>query len=210
MLRDENMSSICNVIPIIDYNIIFKFHEESHMMKIVISDRKFKIWFKTIDELDIWRSVSYYYYTCFYFKTIYDMAENNIKEKIDDKIVPVLISEECVSNVNKNVQINRDIKLKNDEHLKGVSESYEKKIEMLQEKFREVIEIKEELTRLCGNESHANKNDEKNKFCREIDGDIKEGSSYNPPEYYQEYFNDVKNSMKRSNDTIKSNKSSPI
>jgi len=51
------MTSICNVIPIIDYNIIFEFKEELLEMRILTADRKYKIWFKSIDELDVWRSV---------------------------------------------------------------------------------------------------------------------------------------------------------
>jgi protoheme IX farnesyltransferase len=51
------MTSICNVIPIIDYNIIFEFKEELLEMRILTVDRKYKIWFKSIDELDVWRSV---------------------------------------------------------------------------------------------------------------------------------------------------------
>lgn len=51
------MQNICNVIPIMHCNILFHFDENELEMKIRLTNRKYLIFFKSIDELQIWRSV---------------------------------------------------------------------------------------------------------------------------------------------------------
>jgi hypothetical protein len=56
------MKQICNVIPITPLFILFYFEEENMKMKIKLNTREYCIFFKTIDELQIWRSVNIYLY----------------------------------------------------------------------------------------------------------------------------------------------------
>lgn len=58
IFKDESMNKICNVIPIIHCNILFNFNEQNLKMKIRLTTRKYVLIFKTIDELQIWRSVN--------------------------------------------------------------------------------------------------------------------------------------------------------
>lgn len=52
------MTEICSVIPILHCNILFNFDEKCLQMKIKLINKKYNIVFKSIDELQIWRSVN--------------------------------------------------------------------------------------------------------------------------------------------------------
>jgi hypothetical protein len=51
------MSHICNVIPILHCNILFHFDEQNLKLKIRLPSRKYIFYFKSIDELQLWRTV---------------------------------------------------------------------------------------------------------------------------------------------------------
>jgi hypothetical protein len=51
------MSHICNVIPILHCNILFHFDEQNLKLKIRLTSRKYIFYFKSIDELQLWRTV---------------------------------------------------------------------------------------------------------------------------------------------------------
>jgi len=51
------MDVICNVIPIVNFNVVFEFFVETYKMEIYVADRKYKIWFRSVDEFQIWQCV---------------------------------------------------------------------------------------------------------------------------------------------------------
>lgn len=70
--KDEVMSELCSIMPIIPYHIIFNFNDETHTVKFILLNRCQIIMFNNIDEYTIWKS------------TLLDIAENKVIDKIDE------------------------------------------------------------------------------------------------------------------------------
>lgn len=60
IFKDETMRDICNVIPLLHCNILVHFDEENLTMKINLTNKGYIINFKSIDEIQIWRSVIFF------------------------------------------------------------------------------------------------------------------------------------------------------
>lgn len=54
------MSHICNLIPILHCNILFHFDEQILKLNIRIPSREYVFYFKSIDDLQLWRTVNIY------------------------------------------------------------------------------------------------------------------------------------------------------
>lgn len=72
IFKDEMMSKLCSVIPIIPYHIIFNFNDETLTVKFILLSRSVIIMFNNIDEYTIWKS------------TLLDIAENKVIDKIEE------------------------------------------------------------------------------------------------------------------------------
>ena len=70
--KDEVMSELCSIMPIIPYHIIFNFNDETLTVKFILLNRCQIIMFNNIDEYTIWKS------------TLLDIAENKVIDKIDE------------------------------------------------------------------------------------------------------------------------------
>jgi len=139
------------------------------------------------------------------------MAENNIREKIEDKMVPVLSSEENVFRLNSKIKVNDEVYMENNDHVKEIVDFYENKIKSLKDKLELIIEIKDELIRGSENKNRGSKNYNLNDHdCKETKDKDKEVNYLNPSVYPVEYSSYTNISMKRSNNKFKSNKSSLI
>ena len=138
------------------------------------------------------------------------MAENDIREKIEDKMVPVLSTEEHVFRMNSKINVKDQIFTENDDHVKEVVDSYEKKIKALKEKLELMIEIKDELINLCENKYEGCLKNLNDINCKETKQNDTEENYLNPSEYPVEYSSYADKSLKTSNITFKSIKSSFI
>ena len=79
IFRDESMSELCSVIPIIPYEIIFSFCDDTLMIQFILLNRTQNIYFNNVDEYTVWKS------------TLLDIGENKLIEHIDERSLASVI-----------------------------------------------------------------------------------------------------------------------
>lgn len=79
IFKDESMSSILYLIPLIPCNALFAFKNESNQMKIIVQQNEINILFNTVDEMQIWQMM------------IHDLSDGKIEEKIPQETLVSLL-----------------------------------------------------------------------------------------------------------------------
>lgn len=77
------MDVIGNVIPIMHCNILFRFDESLLKLTIKIPMKKTVIYFRNIDDLSVWKSVSF----ISFIKTIHDLGDFRINDVLKEELL---------------------------------------------------------------------------------------------------------------------------